>query len=109
MNRIKDLREEKGLSQSEVGNVIGVTSQGMGLYEREKRDIPTKYLTQLAEFFDVSTDYLLGKSDIRNPIENINFANNGGIDTEGLSKEEIDEIKQQVEYMKWKKNQKKEK
>ena len=102
MNRLKLLREEKGLSQTEVGKIIGLTPQGLGLYENEKRDIPTEYLIKLAEYFDVSTDYLLGKSDIRNP-EEIKFANAGGIDTEGLSEEEINEIQRQVEFMRWKK------
>lgn len=66
MNRLKLLREEKKLSQEYVGNLIGISGQALGLYENGKRDIPTKNLTKLAEFFNVSIDYLLGKSDIRN-------------------------------------------
>lgn len=65
MNRIKFLREEKALNQSDLGKYLGITSQAIGLYENEKRDIPTNYIIKLSEFFDVSVDYLLGKSDIR--------------------------------------------
>ena len=69
MNRIRYLREELGLSQAEIGKMLGITSQGIGLYENEKRDIPTDFLIKLASFFGVSTDYILGKTNTR--IENI--------------------------------------
>ena len=69
MNRIRYLREELGLSQAEIGKILGITSQGIGLYENEKRDIPTDFLIKLASFFGVSTDYILGKTNTR--IENI--------------------------------------
>lgn len=67
MNRLEFLRKEKMLSQSDVGNILGITSQAVGLYEKEKRDIPNEYLIKLASYFDVSIDYILGKSDVRNP------------------------------------------
>lgn len=66
MNRIKMLREEKGLNQIELGKVINVSGQALGMYENEKRDLSTENVIKLAEFFNVSTDYLLGKSDKRN-------------------------------------------
>ena len=67
MNRLKLLREEKKMSQNDIGKLLGITSQAVGLYENEKRDIPNEYLIKLANYFEVSTDYLLCKSDIRNP------------------------------------------
>lgn len=69
MNRLKLLREEKKISQNDIGKLLGITSQAVGLYENEKRDIPNEYLIKLANYFEVSTDYLLCKSDIRNPKE----------------------------------------
>lgn len=66
MNRIKMLREEKGLNQIELGKIINVSGQALGMYENEKRDLSTENVIKLAEFFNVSTDYLLGKSDKRN-------------------------------------------
>ena len=109
MNRLKLLRTEKQLSQADVGKIIGVSSQAIGLYENEKRDIPTNYLKELSKFFDVSIDYLLGKTDKRNndiDLSDIRIAQYGGIDTNGLSEEDIEEIKKQVEYMRWKRRNK---
>ena len=67
MNRIKKLRLENRLSQTDIGKLLGVTSQAIGLYENEKRRLDTKDASRLADFFDVSLDYLLCKSDIRKP------------------------------------------
>lgn len=72
MNRIKMLREEKGLNQIELGKIINVSGQALGMYENEKRDLSTDTVIKLAEYFNVSTDYLLGKSDIRDSNENEN-------------------------------------
>lgn len=69
MNRLKLLREEKGLSQQDVGNFLDITSQAYGLYENEKRTINNETLIKLSEFYNCSIDYILCKSDIRNPKE----------------------------------------
>ncbi len=102
MNRLKILREEKQLLQSDIGKLLGVTSNAVGYYENEKRDIPTEYVIKLAEFFNVSTDYLLGKSDIRNPeeLKKVQFANAGGLDTNGLDDEDMKELQKQIDYIK---------
>ncbi len=71
MNRIKFLREEKDLNQADIGKLLGITSQAVGLYENGKRDIPTKYIIELAKFFNVTVDYLLCKTDVRNAIVHI--------------------------------------
>ena len=67
MNRLKFLREEKGLFQSDIAKILGVSIAAVGFYENEKRDMSPDTIIKLAEYFGVSTDYLLGKSDIRNP------------------------------------------
>ena len=67
MNRLKLLREEKGLFQSDIAKILGVSVAAVGFYENEKRDMSPETIIKLAEYFGVSTDYLLGKSDIRNP------------------------------------------
>lgn len=102
MNRIKQLREEKELNQVELGKIIGVSGQAMGMYENEKRKLDTKNASILADFFSVSVDYLLCKSDIRNPeeLKNIPFANAGGLDTSGLDEEDLLELQKQVDYIK---------
>lgn len=67
MNRLKQLRIEKGLLQSDIAKIINKGERTVGFYETEERDMGTETLTILSNFFDVSIDYLLGKSDIRNP------------------------------------------
>lgn len=66
MNRLKLLREEKGLFQSDIAKFLDVSISAVGFYENEKRDMSPDTIVKLANYFGVSTDYLLGKSDIRN-------------------------------------------
>ena len=105
LGRLRELRLEKKLLQSDVAKVIGKTDRMVGFYETGVRDPSTETLSLLADFFGVSTDYLLGKSDIRNPeeLKNVQFANSGGLDVEGLDDDELAELQKQIDYMKWKK------
>ena len=64
-NRLKQLREEKGLSQSEIAKIIGVGRTTYLKWENGENQ-PTRKLDQLSQFFGVSIDYLLGKSDVKN-------------------------------------------
>lgn len=83
MNRLKELRLEAGESQEYVGTLIGVSGQAIGQYESEKRDLSPDKILKLSEHYNCSTDYLLGKSEIRNPekvdIDDINVAFSSGI------------------------------
>lgn len=63
--RIVSLRKEKGLTQSELANRIGISRSALSLYEIEKREPDTGTLLELANYFGVSTDYLLGRSHER--------------------------------------------
>ena len=63
MNRIKQLREERSMTQPELGKVLNVQGAAMSKYENEKIPLTTETIKTLAEFFGVSTDYLLGKTD----------------------------------------------
>lgn len=90
MNRLKLLREEKGLFQSDIAKILGVSVAAVGFYENEKRDMSPDTIIKLAEYFGVSTDYLLGKSDIRNP-EDYKYAYNRPKEAEGLSDEEVND------------------
>ena len=69
MNRLKELRIEKGLLQSDIAKIINKGERTVGFYETEERDMGTETLAILSDFFNVSIDYLLGKSNIRNPEE----------------------------------------
>ena len=67
MNRIKELRIEKGLLQSDIAKYINKSERIVGFYEKGQRDPNTETLLMLSELFGVSVDYILGKSDVRNP------------------------------------------
>ena len=63
--RIKNLREERGLSQEALGAVIGVKRFSIYTYEKGRACPEMKGLVALAEFFDVSMDYLAGRTEKR--------------------------------------------
>lgn len=90
MNRLKFLREEKGLFQSDIAKVLGISVAAVGFYENEKRDMSPDTIIKLAEYFDVTTDYLLGKSDVRNPGKQIDDILNEAMI--GMSKEEYEAL-----------------
>ena len=64
--RIKDLREDKDLTQKEMAKALNCSQQVYSNYELGQRDIPTDILIKLSSFHHVSVDYILGISD--NPI-----------------------------------------
>lgn len=66
MNRLRELRIEKGLLQSDIAKIIEKSDRVVGFYETGERDMNTETLSKLANFFNVTIDYLLGNSDIRN-------------------------------------------
>lgn len=66
MNKLRELRIEKKLLQSDIAKIINKSERTVGFYETEERDMGTETLSILSKFFNVSIDYLLGKTDIRN-------------------------------------------
>lgn len=100
MNRIEQLRKENNLTQEELARKLNMSKSIIALYESNQRNPSVDVLIKLSKIFDCSVDYLLGKTNI----QNIKFANSGGLDTTGLDKDEIEELKKQVEFMKWKKS-----
>ncbi len=63
--RLAELRKEKGLTQGELADKIGISRQSVTLYERETRIPDIEVLAKLAEFFGVTSDYLIGLEDYR--------------------------------------------
>ncbi len=61
--RIRDLREDKDLTQTELAKVLGMSQTGYSKYETGENDIPTAVLIKLSHFYDVSIDYLLGETN----------------------------------------------
>ncbi|WP_195339430.1 helix-turn-helix domain-containing protein [Enterococcus mundtii] len=119
VGRIIDLREKRDWTQSELGRKIGLEKSAMNKIENGTRKVSTEELQKLAEVFNVTTDYLLGRNqtpdwaDENDLIEldklldsNVNMAFNG----ENLTEEEKQRVKDVLTGMFWKVlNQKKEK
>jgi transcriptional regulator with XRE-family HTH domain len=61
--RIKDLREDRDLTQKEMAKVLNCSQQAYSNYELGQRDIPTNVLIKLSDFHKVSVDYILGLTD----------------------------------------------
>ena len=74
--RLKYLREEKELTQTEVSELLGFRKNGYSQFEREQTTIPIKHLNALSNYFNVSIDYIFGFANIKkykNLRENINI------------------------------------
>lgn len=65
--RLKDIREDRDLTQQEVAEYLHVKQNTYSQYESGKRQLPVDVLIALAVYYQVTTDYLLGISDIPNP------------------------------------------
>ncbi len=61
--RIRDLREDKDLTQKNMGEILSCSQRVYSNYERGELDIPTEILIKLADFHNVSVDYILGRTD----------------------------------------------
>lgn len=67
--RLKQLREIANLTQKELANKLETSQQNIAFWESGKRNPKYEMLKKLSMFFNVNPDYLLGKTDIKNPIE----------------------------------------
>jgi len=65
--RIKDLRENRDLSQTEMGKILGMSQTGYSKYETGENDVPTSILIKLADFHHTSVDYILGRTNTKEP------------------------------------------
>ena len=70
-DRIKNLREDKDLTQKEVGRILNMSQTGYNQYEIGRNDIPKKVLIDLANFYNTSTDYILGLTNEIKPYPRI--------------------------------------
>ncbi len=110
MIRLKTLRNEKGYNQTYVAKQLGITQQAYANYERDARQPDNETLVKLADLFNVSVDYILGRTDDRNPndsldkqLEGIDFALWGEV--HDLTDEEKQDIINFVKFTKSKRNQ----
>lgn len=61
--RIRDLREDKDLSQKQIASILNMSQTGYSKYKVGTNDIPTRILIKLAIFYNTSVDYILGLTD----------------------------------------------
>ncbi|MCI8360679.1 MAG: helix-turn-helix transcriptional regulator [Clostridiales bacterium] len=66
--RLKDLREDKNMTQSQIAAVLGIDQRVYSNYETGKRNIPTKFVVKLADFYHTTTDYILGRTNDPAPL-----------------------------------------
>lgn len=67
MNRIRELREDRDLRQLDVSIATGIDQRTLSNYETEKTSPDSYAIIKLADFFEVSADYLLGRSNSKTP------------------------------------------
>jgi len=63
--RLRDLREDKDLTQAQVAAMLGMSQTGYSKYETGENDIPTQILIKLADFYNTSVDYILNRTNDR--------------------------------------------
>lgn len=65
--RLRDLREDRDLTQQNIADILQISRSAYSNYENDIRDIPVEILSQLADFYETSVDYLIGRTDITRP------------------------------------------
>ena len=65
MNRLKQLRNSRGITQDELGRMLGVQKAAICKYENGRVNMPNSVIMRLVEIFQVSADYLLGTDEIK--------------------------------------------
>lgn len=78
--RLMSLRKERGLTQEDLAKIINKKRSTVGGYEAEGKEPDLEMICFLAEYFDVSTDYLLGYSDERKHVETVFFNDKGNFE-----------------------------
>jgi len=65
--RLKDLRDDKNLSQEQIGQILNIKQTVYSRYERGFQTIPVEHLLKLADFYKTSTDFILGRTNHIDP------------------------------------------
>ena len=61
--RIRNLREDKDMNQTSIAKILGMSQTGYSKYETGENDVPTAILIKLADFYNVSVDYILERTN----------------------------------------------
>ena len=97
--RLKALRNAKKLKQEELAQKISISKSAIGMYERNEREPSFEILEKLANYFEVTIDFLLTGAQQK---KDNNTSGLFFFDMDGLTDEEIEDIKRHIEYVKWK-------
>ena len=116
MHILRQLRKDAKRTQQQMADVLGITQQAYAAYENDKSSPPKDVLEKIADYFHVSTDYLLGREEKSSPAgqesggivipekyKDIAVAFHGGADN--LTQADIDDIVRFIEFTKSKKKQ----
>jgi len=104
--RFKSLRTEKGLTQQQLADKINSLhnlsfgKSSISLYENDKGAPELAALEKFADFFEVGIDYLLGRTNIKNPNVEVYAQAFHSISTEELTQEEVDLLENMIEQFK---------
>lgn len=101
--RIKQLRTDNQWTQEYVCEKLNISPGALSRYETGMYEPKSlELIKDFADLFNVSTDYLLCKTDIRNieELKKVPFANAGGLDTSDLDEEDLLELQRQIDYIK---------
>ncbi len=101
--RLRELREEKKLLQKDIANFLNITTSAYGYYEQGKREPDTHTVNSLADFYNVSSDYLLGRTNNRSTEHPFSYIQNSLITTiDSLSPQSKKELEKYVQLLKLK-------
>lgn len=109
-DRILTIRKELNMSQKELADKAGITEATLSRYENNLREPKAEIIGKIAIVLGVSTDYLLGHTDIRNNYSDESNDNKiitkayHNLDTAGLSEEDIKKVEDYIEFLKQKYN-----
>lgn len=102
--RLRDLRNERGISQKELANILFVSQQTVAKWETDRSTPNPEMISKIAQYFNVSSDYLIGMSDTKSITANIptdddiKFALFGG--EKGISDEAYEDVKRFAAFIK---------
>lgn len=74
--RLRELRNQRGISQNELSKYVGVSKSSINMYERDEREPGFETLEAIADFFNVNMDYLLGRESKEPPTDGLSKLNN---------------------------------
>lgn len=101
--RLRELREERKLLQKDMANFLNITTSAYGYYEQGKREPDTHTVNSLADFYNVSSDYLLGRTNNRSTEYPFSYIQNSLFTTiDSLSPQSKKELEKYVQLLKLK-------